>query len=99
MEILRLYTKNNFIGSPFIKAYNIQKTANLEINENILSILNDMTSDSADIPCFNRSDISILQSNVRQQKMSTDQLLQHLVRLGILPQEHDTYKLSSLSLS
>ncbi|CAC5422773.1 unnamed protein product [Mytilus coruscus] len=63
VEILSLYTKNNFISSPFIKTYNIQKRAILEINENILSILKDMTSDSTDITCFNRSDIDKLQSN------------------------------------
>ncbi|CAG2186779.1 unnamed protein product [Mytilus edulis] len=89
VEILDMCSKNEYIASPFLKTHLIRKLATAEVDENFLSILTDLTSDSAaKIPCFIRSDVDILQSHVRNNTMSTDDLLRLiLAKLGILPTE------------
>lgn len=81
-------SKNEYIASPFLKTYEIRKLATAEVDENFLSILTDLTSDLAEIPCFSRSDVDKLQSYVRNNSMPTDELLSLiLAKLGILPHE------------
>lgn len=88
VEILDMCSKNEYIASPFLKRHQIRKLATAEVDENFLSILTDLTSDSLKIPNFSRSDVDILQSHVRNNTMSTDDLLRLiLAKLGILPTE------------
>ncbi|CAC5368273.1 unnamed protein product [Mytilus coruscus] len=88
VEILGMCSKNEYIASPFLKTYEIRKLATAEVDENFLSILTDLTSDLAEIPCFSRSDVDKLQSYVRNNSMPTDELLSLILdKLGILPHE------------